>query len=242
MKWSVQVTAKADLAYLSRMVEGSGIQLTEELDGYYLRAPAFETCSDSHKVLHEAMELIRALAGLYRIERGTDPGLRLGAVCHEEDDDTRSAFASISSALKFGGFVEGTVIGANGEEVSNKQESRAVLPAWLIQSCPHVSKALRLLGDVQGHDWAALYKIFEVIQDDVGALITQNEWASQNSIERFKGTANSPAVLGDKSRHGASKKAPPRKKMSYQAAEDLIRRLITRWVDWKLQEQQGRVE
>lgn len=240
MKWSVQVTAKADLAYLCRMVEGSGIQLTEELDGYHLRAPAFERCSDNHKVLHEAMQLVRALTGMYRLERDADPALRLGAVCRDEDDGTRSAFISISSALKLGDFFEITVIGADGEQVSSKPEPRPVRLSRLIQNCPHVCKAFRLLGDLQDHDWAGLYKIFEVIQDDVGGLITQNDWASKATISSFTGTANSPAALGDKARHGARKYGPPSRPMSYQAAEEFVRQLLIHWTDWKSQAQQGR--
>ena len=83
---------------------------------------------------------------------------------------------------------------------------------------------------------ATLYKIYEIIADDIGGveIIQDNGWASRNKIEGFTRTANSPDAIGDKARHGVQKNAPPKNPMSLGEAKALIHHLVKCWLNSKL--------
>jgi hypothetical protein len=95
-----------------------------------------------------------------------------------------------------------------------------------------VAKALRLR-DASDLDWVDLYRIYEVIQKDVGHLMHQLGWASRNELNRFTRTANSVAAAGDKARHGVELTVPPRKPISLAHAQELIDRIMRGWLEWK---------
>lgn len=64
-----------------------------------------------------------------------------------------------------------------------------------------VSRALRLFGsDV--HDWVNLYRIYEIIESDMGGLIAMINlgWTSKLRVSNFKHTANSVSAAGDEAR------------------------------------------
>jgi hypothetical protein len=82
-----------------------------------------------------------------------------------------------------------------------------------------------------------LYKIFEVIEGDVGRLIIDLKWMSKAQKTRFTQTAQSPQVIGDEARHGRQKEQPPKNPMPIQEAIDLITRITHEWINYKLSRQ-----
>ena len=110
-------------------------------------------------------------------------------------------------------------------------------PIWLILALSDtaVSKALRLFGKTTNdHDWVGLYRIFEVIKDDVGTqLMYAKGWATKAAITNFTRTANHPDAAGDDARHGATNDQPPTNPMALSDARSLIELLLHRWLDHK---------
>jgi len=82
-------------------------------------------------------------------------------------------------------------------------------------------------------DWVDMYRLYEVIQEDVGRPMHELGWASRNELERFVRTANSPDAAGDKARHGVARTDPPRKPMSLSHARELIDRIVKAGLAWK---------
>ena len=100
--------------------------------------------------------------------------------------------------------------------------------AWLELSKrdAHVKRALYLIKD-EFETRSGLYKVYEVIQEDVGN-IPKKGWCNLAELKRFKQTANSPEALGVDARHGEMIPAPP-DPMSLSSAKSLIRRLLDEW-------------
>jgi hypothetical protein len=121
-------------------------------------------------------------------------------------------------------------------EVANPADS---VPGWvrLRLANPKVAKALRLLG-TEEHDWVSLYRLYEVIEDDVGSLdnIVRHRWATKASIRRFKHTANSLGAVGDASRHGKELTMSPPDPMDLGEARALIEVILHNWLRSKMKQ------
>ncbi|OQX10169.1 MAG: hypothetical protein BWK80_46020, partial [Desulfobacteraceae bacterium IS3] len=104
----------------------------------------------------------------------------------------------------------------------------------IANSDDNVATVLRLIGS-KGSDWVNLYRIFEVIQKDVGRTdkIVSNGWATETSLKRFKHTANSPTSIGDEARHGKEPTSPPAKPMGIHEAKSFIENIIHNWFNSK---------
>jgi hypothetical protein len=101
---------------------------------------------------------------------------------------------------------------------------------------PDVARALHLVdlmlrGDDE-IDWVAAYSALEVIEQDLGARGLNGQdlgyWSARERA-RFRATANSPEVLGFRSRHGKSS-GVTEARMSASEASWLVRRATARWL------------
>lgn len=118
---------------------------------------------------------------------------------------------------------------------SEDQETKPTIPDLYVaiaQRDPKVAKALRLLG-FEESSWPSLYKIFEVIQSDVGGKMYENGWIIEAKGDLFTQTANSSLAIGDEARHGHEKVPAPPKPMPLAEAKSLIKTLLERWMDSK---------
>lgn len=88
-----------------------------------------------------------------------------------------------------------------------------------------VAKALRLCS--RELDWVNLYRIFEVISEDMGGLTGKD-------IKIFKGSANNSKVTGDFSRHGKMNVGTPEETMRLADAQHLIKSKVREWVYKKI--------
>ncbi|MCE8424927.1 MAG: hypothetical protein J5U17_04025 [Candidatus Methanoperedens sp.] len=110
------------------------------------------------------------------------------------------------------------------------------IPKW-VTAAKHntnVTKALRLFG-AGTHDWVSLYRIYEVIENDVGgkSKIIKKGWTTDKAIRRFKYTANSPGAIGDEARHGNQKEPSPKDPMALSEAKFLIETILHNWLRLK---------
>ena len=98
-----------------------------------------------------------------------------------------------------------------------------------------IAKVYRLIA-LKGDDWVNLYRIFELIRDDVGgeSEIKALGWASGNKIDLFRGAANHPGVSGDDARHGVLASPPPSRSMDLPQARTFIKGLVHAWLEYKI--------
>jgi hypothetical protein len=95
------------------------------------------------------------------------------------------------------------------------------------------AKALRLVN--RKMDWINLYRILEVISEDVGGYkaIEIRGWANTDKINTFTGSANNSSVSGDDSRHGKIQSGQPKQTMDLREARDFMGQLLRKWLKSK---------
>jgi hypothetical protein len=93
----------------------------------------------------------------------------------------------------------------------------------------------------QADDWRVLAFILEIIEGDVGqpSKMQRLGWGTVTELSLFKDTANNPKAIGTAARHGRHKRAPPAKPMALHEAQALIGRLVTAWLQWKVDKKKG---
>ncbi len=139
-----------------------------------------------------------------------------------------------------------TVVISGGDEDSQiipSQERKVESPRQpsdLEQAIPilmgnnDVADAVRIYCKEQS--WSNLYKVFEIIESDIGDKYITYGWATKKDAERFTRTANSRLAIGDDARHGHKKFAPPKNPMSLYEAKSLIRNILINWIRSKRNE------
>ena len=100
----------------------------------------------------------------------------------------------------------------------------------LIQDYPVIKDVFRMINSGNYNTWVTMYKIYEIIDRDAG--IKKNQWISEKNRNRFKRSANHPAVSGLDARHGFQKEDPPENPMTLVEARELIDNLIFQWLDY----------
>jgi hypothetical protein len=82
-------------------------------------------------------------------------------------------------------------------------------------------------------DWATLYKVLEIIQNDVGGdkAIAELGWASRKRLGVFTTSANHPEASGDDARH-ARMKGTPTDTMTLAEGRAFLQSLVQAWLQW----------
>lgn len=95
-----------------------------------------------------------------------------------------------------------------------------------------VAKLLRL--KTKGNDWVNLYRIYEVIEEDIGSrVIVARGWAKNSELKAFTSSSNNSRVSGDEARHGKIKYGVPKKTISHTEAIHLIDSITRKWLSYK---------
>ena len=99
---------------------------------------------------------------------------------------------------------------------------------------PPAQKVLRLTALYM--DWSNLYKIYEVIREDMRGKqrIISEGWTSNVRIDAFTGSANNSVVSGDAARHGRMKSFTPSTTMTLSEARSFIKMLTQRWLSERI--------
>jgi hypothetical protein len=83
-----------------------------------------------------------------------------------------------------------------------------------------VAKVLRLV-NVEEQDFVNLYRILEVILQEVGIdEVCRRGWATRTAIRQFRKAANNPSVSGDAARHGVARDASDKKRQARAVLQD----------------------
>jgi hypothetical protein len=103
------------------------------------------------------------------------------------------------------------------------------------------ARVLRLvelaLSGVHDIDWVLAYAAIEVVKADAKARGADGKklgWWTRREHSDFGATANSHLALGVRARHGASPRAVATPRMSDVDACWFLRRVVARWVSWRL--------
>lgn len=240
--WQVQLEGDvSDLEFLTQSTLADGYKVVR--DGqhsrYLYESDSFQQCSTSEEVLQRAADELAVLSGLLMLERNARESLRSGAVYRLDADGGKDIFLHLQDSIRVRGEVGslGAVVTDDSGQVITRPPpaSRVASLSKLSSADASVAKVLRLLSAHDAMTWVGLYRIYEVIEDDIGGQhkLEKRSWGTPEDLKRFKHSANSVQVGGDNSRHGKEHQAPPKDPMKLEEAEGYVRLMINNWLAHK---------
>lgn len=235
MRWEVQLTGDpTDLQMLADAFTGGKIQVAQSGGEYVLRSSKFELLDSAAAVRQCATELGTALSASARLVLDAREAIGVGAVYRVRPDGKRDITVLPGTVVSYARPLPVAIVQTCPDATIQTRRPADPISKWLPVTMQDsiVAKALRLR-DADDLDWVDLYRLYEVIWNDVGRLIHQLGWGSRNEVERFARTANSVAAAGDKARHGIESTDPPPKPMPLSDARELIDRIMKAWLSWK---------
>lgn len=205
------------------------METTIDLDG-------FTADTNPGEVRVAAEKLAAELSGVLKRVLSSDQPLKAGGVMLRQPNGTRHHFVHVEStaiARAFVGHVKIETTDAQGRRVpATKAIPRTVSLVQLMRVDETVQKVMRLSVASDSQDWAGLYRTYEVIRHDAGGddRLALKGWSTKTQQERFRRSANSDAVSGDKARHAAGSHQPPKDPMTVSEACTFIDRLVSLWL------------
>lgn len=207
---------------------------------YLYESDSFYACSTSQEVEQIAKSELAVLSGILKLERGARDGLKYGAVIRLNPAGNRDIFVSIRESVELRvetGAMTAIVTDASGNVIPQPSppRPRSEVLLQLAANDEAISKVLRLLSASDAISWVGLYRIHEVIEDNVGGQhkLEKQGWGSADDLRRFKHSANSVQVGGDDSRHGRELQVPPKNPMTLAEAEAYTKYIVQSWLTSK---------
>lgn len=231
-KWLVRIKGDTfDLEDLPALLRSPELTITKENGFYYLESSEFDSLTSADEVRERGVALIKMMNGAAKLYRNNFRDISEDGVIRIEDNGRRHQYVFSKSVLigRAKLSAKATVTTSNGTQVTVNQPS--VIETWL-----GLAKKYKLVADVlhffREDTWINLYKIYEVVRDDVRDkhTIVKNGWVSGAELSRFTRTAQSRAALGDFARHAIEKYKSPAQPMSLAEAKSLIKGLIMNWL------------
>jgi len=236
MHWEVQILGDiADLVMLSESFSGEEIGISQQDKQFILTSSEFNGMESATIVREKAIEIIDAISGLSRLSLSAQTNLSVGSVYNVGDDGGRGVSVFPEPAkLIFRGYPPTVIIGkSDGTQEIHKPADLIANWAPLSLTDSAVYKALRLR-NTSSLDWVGLYRIYEVIEEDIGrSSIIKAGWATEGAIKQFKHTANSVEAVGDQARHGKENTSPPKNPLDISQAHEFIDSLLKKWLNSK---------
>lgn len=229
-RWRVDLKGESlDLESLSNALTDEGMtRITQEDGAFSLVSDRFEKLDDVSDVLAEARDLVAELNGAAWLEWDNAEPITVGGVFERAEGGgwTASVFAAVARGRSR---VHAPAVAlVNGENVAPTPPPRPQQILTAAESDEPVRDVLHLLGGEP--TWYGLYKALEILEYE-GAL---NETAvSKARLKAFSRNANYYH------RHGDSrwKYAPPRRRVSLEEAQKLVREVVNEWLEQRVPRQ-----
>ncbi|MBD1832369.1 hypothetical protein H6F61_06600 [Cyanobacteria bacterium FACHB-472] len=235
MKWLVLLEGKeSHLTSLTQLLRSPERSVIKEEGSYYLSSSRFDLLTDDVEIYACATELLKLINGVAMLSLGDFKPFTLDVIVRFDEDGKRHPEVLLSAIWT----IEGFGFDIEWDESEDFYQHPSDLEAWITiaEQDEKVKKVFRILTERE-HDWVNLYKVYEVVQDDVGSRITEDGWATKKKTECFTRTAQSPGAIGDDARHGVEKSSqPPKNPMSLVEAQRLIILIVRKWLEWKCKE------
>jgi len=231
-RWVELIGHRFDLEELKGFLDGGPYAITEEEGQFFLSSDRFNEIESAGAVRSAAQNLIGTLNGLARIRSAEFRNVSVGDVKSEDSTGRRTFHAFVSDAITVRGRATARVVFRNGHSAAPQEGGELNLWLGVADADPRVRQALDYLNGPET-TWNDLYRAVEVVESDVGGIITEAGWASRTALSRFKRTANSHAALGPDARHGTDDTEPPPKPMTFTEAFELVRNIHRQWLDYR---------
>lgn len=232
VKWKARLRGH-DFDLLSLMeifADGDPTVSRSDDGGFVLESSAFDS-------LQEATEVSAAAAKLLTLLNGAAKGL-----------DNSYRFVELAGHFQKEQGVHAVVLGETVTVRARANVGRVTIDGVAVSPSPspakewpalaaanrNVADALRLLGTAD-LDWVGLYKLLEIVKDDVGGKrrIIDEGWATEQLLSEFGAAANRPDLSGDAARHARIGGRPPERAMTVGEGRQFVLALVRSWLQWK---------
>lgn len=232
--WVIQLSGeKFDLEELPRLFTSEELKVLEKNGKYYLISNEFRTFTEASEVLKQAKKFIKLINGAVKISNSKFLSIRIGNVEKIEKNGRHMRYIFAESGTYRIKGSENTILtksGSNQEEQITKRTF--TVESWVMQTKQdkNVAKVLSFWS-AEKITWIDLYKILEVIEEDIGCKVYKRHWVSRKKTRLFEWTANCYRAIGEDARHGGEKKwIPPKKCMELSEAGSIIRTITDNWL------------
>ncbi len=227
-RWKVRLSGNARAAERARQFLPEDYEIELDGDRYFLIGSPFEHLENSRGVNESAESLVAALNNALTVLTDEDE-LSVNAV--QEFDKAGNRVNSKVYGNLFIGVRTAVLVAASDP---SPEEGKRLVRQYLLND--DVQEAYGHLKE----DAFSLWKAYEVIQqdmtqgshDDFVDAVTSMGWTTEAELDRFEGSVNSEAVLGDKARHARSKYSAPANPMTLRQAELFIKDLLNFWIEY----------
>jgi hypothetical protein len=236
MKWEVKLSGdEFDLRKLAESELNEDMRVLERDGQYYLESKHFESLTTYEEVKAAASKKLKILTGVVRRLFGCRTPLAIASIAEVLENGKHRYFAFINAVAHVRVTASHRIIRSDGTIEEGKPADQASELVNLASRYERVKEVLGLQAEIlklpveeEPNIWISLYKIYEIIEKDVGALekIANNGWAKKKSIELFTHTAQSY-------RHSKEHTKPPPNPMDLKEARELIDVISGKWLDWK---------
>ena len=227
--WLVRLKGeKFDLEDFPSLLRSPEHTVIEENGSYYLKSSDFDSLSSADEVRERAIAIIDMLNGAMKLHIHDFRGVFEDGVTIIKEDGGRHHYVYLGGSIATRVKVSATVTTSKGTQQIAPQPSEVESWLSLAKGDKAVADALHFFRE---NTWISLYKVYEIIRDDVGGeeAITTNGWATKKRLKWFTRTAQSRAALGDYARHASKKYTPPAQPMPIHEAESVIRGILQSW-------------
>jgi len=219
--------SEEQISYLTSVFDVTPVSLLQRKDGVYLRSTEIvedEFDKDNSGLISESWEQARQF--IARIN---------GAAIIENESWTPLSLENLKVVSLDGSEEWFPITGSADLGLGRRKSMSAKNLLRLADESLHVAKALRL--QCQDMDWVNLYRLLEVVCEDVGGdgQIEENDWAKKDDIAKFTGSANNSSVIGDEARHGQiDGSGQPSEIMTLREARPFIKSIVFQWLEAKV--------
>ncbi len=224
-----------DLVVLARNFTGDPAIRCDDGENYYLTSSSLDALfSNPADFRDAASSLLVPLNGASCVLNPDYRPVRLRG--SYSDSEGRGHVAVLGTAVETATAFAMATVSVNGVP-QEPTPSPAPKLARLAGQHPDVTEVFRLMAGVDPLDWFTLYKVFEIVRDNVGGQqeLINSGWKSRKKsrqeLSAFTASANLPHVSGDTARHARPNSGSPQHTMTPDEARRYISGLVRAWLD-----------
>lgn len=215
---------RLDLDDIKKRLKSSVWEILIEEDKYYLTSENLDVLEDNRDTLSVAKQFVEILNGVSNVIHLDHRNINVGDLKRVSADGKRH-FVMITETLKLRDRLSITII-RDGVDVTESMDSSIPLSKWLekAEENENVMSVVHFFNEIT---WYNLYKIYEVINRDVGGQKELYRMIDKDRISSF--TNNAQYV-----RHAKRLGEKPTKSMNIYEAHLLIKELAEKWMGMKV--------
>lgn len=230
MGWIIEVKGReTDLELLASQLKNNDLKVIKKNAKYFLESEQVNDDSSPEHVRDFREKYSMLLSSMLELHVSGSKGVTIEFYFQDENGRQinyiwcNAVLPSLTTSATISG------IGDCAQQIPI-QSSLAVA-----EKSPAVKQVAKLVYE-DGFSWDNLYKIYEIIRNDLngGKNLGNKHYVHSSELSRFTNTCNSPDILGNNARHGVQKGNPPKEPMSIEEALDFIREMACGWIKEKI--------